>query len=658
MSVRVFLAILLCATLAVPAHAQPSQGNGRPPPQPTKPIQLGGTVTYGPESFELIAPKAPVQACSSPAFTAAEIERAAPRSMVDFVVAAPGKSATSTRSVKLPARNGRTAQTIPLTTYVQQLNDVERFYNQHGLTLRHGALAAPKRAIGGLSRQLPACKSRDDFPRLQSQAALIRYRLIDAPEHGTPGGGGVGNVPELKPNPRGPGDVMHGGIDLGIGRVFDPATLTLEGKLRYRAFGAALPALDGGAPLGVTQPMSGSACPVACTYKLDETAFLTQAAKDLIERPNEVVATKYGCKVLTWSMNNAQDCPKDLKFKISDTTRRQSWEAQGLDVGFFLAHYTDVCAALKKIGPAQAASLYKLNQSSKGNESVQTGAAAASFFDGSLAYSNTGIADCVLQMGSSNSLFGARFCLRYGTEDTYSPPKGYHVRNSAGMVTGVTLFGSDFDLVNGDAVVLWNQPAPLPSMANVVPPTTSSTLPEKDEVKTFEGPGAHFAIGPVPVSIRSFAQASLQIGKPTSQFVAPPMAKGQPGTGLIPMRVGGTADVSVGMEAGIDAFVLSAGVSGKLSVLNNAVTGGITSAITPSKNELLVSKDYTFQSTALKGSISAYVEVDLLLYSERYEIEIVSFPGITKTWPLQSESWGPIRAVIPSSAVTSKPCAN
>ena len=38
-----------------------------------------------------------------------------------------------------------------------------------------------------------------------------------------------------------------------------------------------------------------------------------------------------------------------------------------------------------------------------------------------------------------------------------------------------------------------------------------------------------------------------------------------------------------------------------------------------------------FSATTLAGSLDAFVEVDLLLYSKRWSVEIVRFDGVTKS---------------------------
>lgn len=664
---RLSPALLTVALVAaLPAlHAQPAGPGGRPPPiQPR--IKLGGKVAFGRENLELVSPSKPPQACSSPAFTADEVARVAGDRVGDFkVMNTDGTVRSVTRSVKLEARNGKAARWVPLADYVRELNQAETFYNHHGYTLRRGPYALrsvvsrPDRA-----RRLPECISRDSLPMKGLGLPLIRYRLVDTPP-GPHGNNGPwlpdpNDVPQTNPNPPGPGDVMGGLTGRVANPVINPADLSLEGKARFGNMlseGIKMPPVNG---IPVLTPMSGSACPTQCTYELGQTAFLTPEAQALVNNPNEVVYTKWGCKIITDSGNNAANCEPIHKFKIKDVTRADVWTSYGVDVPFFIAHHKTPCDVLKRypqnmgIGEAKdlgVGKFYTLSNASTGNEVVQIGETAKTFYDGSLKYSNKGIADCVLDVGSSNSLFGAEFCLRYDTVDTYAPGKGFQVVNGAGISTGVTLFGQEFKLVDGRAQIDWTQPVP----GARVQPNVNSTIPVEAKTLHFEGPQGTFLIGPVPFTVSTFAEAELSAGKPMPTSPVP-LQYPTPAMISVGMKAGGQSDVSVHMDAAIDAFILSAGVSGKLSVLKNSVTGGITSNINPQQNELMVEKSYDFTSTALAGTISAFVEIDLIVYTERYDVELLSFPGITKNFPLEKKTWGPIKAVVPSSASTAPSC--
>jgi hypothetical protein len=635
--------VALAVACALPAAAAVQN-----PPDTTIPrIKLDGDVKIDTRQLKLISKSA--AACTSPEFTVEEFVRVAPpRSIKEEVVVRNGNREV-VRTVMLPARNDKPARAVSLPQYVAEVNAVEQFYNLHGMTLRRGQLAAPQRATGARAAAT-GCISRDSLRGVQAALPLIHYSLVDAadgPRHGGPLDVHVQTIP----NRRGPGDVMAG-INPGDA-LMRPGQLNFKGKLA--SVGKNMPKNK---PQGVAPSPPPAACPKACSLKLGESAFLTPAAQLLLSNPNDIVETIYGCNITTMEANNAATCPPLQKFVKRTITRREQWEGE-IDTDFFFAHYNDPCAVIahqKQVSMySNADSLYKYSAESAGTEEVTTGEAAKSFFDGILHYKNTGIADCVIDVGN-NSMFGVQFCLTYNSANNYKQASGYNIHNDAGVVTDVTLFGMDYNLVGGEARIDWKQPVAVASSLPLVQPQVASSLKQSHETQHFQGPSATFPVGPIPLTVRTFADADMSIGQPVSTFTAPPLVNGSQATGKIGMNVSAGTNVSVGMDAAIDALILSAGISAKLSLVDNAVNGGITSLITPGKNELTVEKAYQFQATTLKGSISAFVEIDLLIYTERYSVDIVNFPGKTKTYPLQTSKWGPVKAVIPGSEHTAPVC--
>lgn len=644
---------LTCASILL---AFPVLAKVEVPPDPKRPrVKLGGHAQIQTNQLQQVSASLP--ACTSPAFTEEEFRRVAPRgTLVQTVkpVRSGGRPVT-VYSVKLAARNDKPARTVPLAQYVDEINAIEKFYNAHGVTLRQGKLAKlPPGKFGQAQRN--TCVSRDALSGIRRAVPLIQYRLVDAPEGS---GGGLLDErfepPQTKPNPPGPGDVMGGVIKPGD-LVMKPGDLTAIGKrfLRQDLAPIAHYGMGRGAP--VTQVMKGCAKP--CTFEIDNDAFVTPAAKALIERPDEVVHTVFGCKITTEEANNAEKCPALQKFVKKTITRRQQW-AEWIDVNFFLANWKNVCAVImheeKQGAKGNSEMLYMTNGKSGGDMDMTTGQPAPTFFDGVLHFANSGIADCVLDVGS-NSLFGVQFCLRYNSANDFSPAKGFNIHNDAGVQTDLSLFGFTFDLAGGKAHIDWVQPVSPKGNLALVQPVVGSTLQQGKETQHFEGPGGTFPVGPIPLTVRSFADIDLTVGAPVPDFTAPARWSGNSNPGRVGIGVGAGTDVSIGMEAAIDAFVLSAGVSGKLSLLSNTVKGDIKSLIAPASNELTVEKAYTFDATTLKGSISAFVEIDLIVYTERYTVELVSFPGKTTTWPLEKSTWGPAKAVIPSSATSGPVC--
>ena len=328
-----------------------------------------------------------------------------------------------------------------------------------------------------------------------------------------------------------------------------------------------------------------------------------------------------------------------------------------IDVNFFLANWNKPCEVIaheKQMGHDPTV-LYNFSEATPGEGFIIQGEEAKTFFDGTLGLEKKSVKDCVVDFGSS-SMFGAQFCLVYNTVNSFTPSNGFNLHNDAGLKTDVSLFGYTFDLLSGSANIDWLQKVQPEGQVAVAEPKVHSNLPQLNETQHYEGPGATFPVGPIPLTVRTFADASLDVGQSVTDFKAPPLVRKVNGTGTVGMGVGASTDVSLGMDAAIDAFVLSAGISGKMSLLNNSVNGSIVSIISPAKNELTVEKGYKFAATTMKGSISAFVEIDLIVYSERYSVDIINFPGKTQTFDSEKSMWGPAKAVIPASAQEIKVC--
>ena len=620
-----------------------------PPNKDIPRIKLGGHRMVATNQLELISKF--LLPCTSAPFRAEEFSRVAAGSIKSVPVMMRNGQSVLTQVIALPARNDKAARTVPLAQYVNEINAAEKFFNEHGYTLRHGPLSLKPAGRPGPIRA-GTCAERDTGPGMRDSIPLIRYRLVDAPEQPSKKNALDRHIelPITKPNRPGPGDVMDPVFQPGVSLLKHPE-LTSAGKLLAKTTLVDIPGWNGVRGMPRRRVMSG--CPAVCTSHLEDgSASLTEGAKILLANPDEVAYNEYKCKVGGASV---AECP-ELQLETLPMTHRKWWN-KFIDVNFFLANWNKPCEVIeheKKLGH-NPAHLYNYSEQAGGEGTIIVGEAAKTFFDGTLGLEKKMVKDCVVDFGSS-SMFGAQFCLVYNTANSFTPANGFNIHNDAGLKTDVSLFGYTFDLLSGSANIDWLQAVKPEGMVAVNQPAVKSTLEQVIETQHYEGPGATFPIGPVPLTVRTFADASLNVGHSVTEFIPPPLVKDNPAIGRVGMGVGASTDVSLGMDAAIDAFVLSAGISGKMSLLNNSVDGSIVSIIAPAANDLTVKKGYKFAATTMKGSISAFVEIDLIVYSERYSVDIIKFAGKTQTFEPEKSQWGPAHAVIPSSAQPTKVC--
>lgn len=666
--------LMLLATGA--AHAQSQI-------PPGKLIKLGSEIEFPPEYFASVDGKLRLP-CSSPPFTAEEIRRVARQKLT--TVKTPF-TPSPIEAVRL--QDGRV---VPLTSYVTALNKAEAFYNSQGVTLRSGPfkLAAPasrgsappiRIGAGGKAGPIGArpgpigtggkigvpdpvkltlrCVGRGDPGAAPAGEPLIHLTLREPPPPKSPEDNGprVPRPPERKATK--PPELFH---DPGIMRdlVFDPAR-ALRGEVLDKATMTRMPDLVGkskapgnGVPGGFAPPeqqfMSG--CPAKkCELAADTPK--TAAALDLLANWNKVVKTVWFCTIAGGSGPQKSEDPKKCELGLTsgkqDFTLLDLW-SPALKPQFFLANANNPCAVLGAFGGdyKSLATYYNFAPPGSGNEKLETGEKAGNFFDGAFTYTNDEIADCLFD-ASSNGFFVVRFCLGYATADSYSKPKGFRVVNTAGVVAKVGLFGVDFDLIDGTATNDWKQGTPPTAGIVLTQPQTSATLKPFNDEQKFEGPTGVFLIGPVPLSVRTFATLTVNAATPKPSFDSIALVPGLDDPGSVGMSVGAGAKATLGFDAAIDTLILRAGVSGRLDLIDGNIAGGIATTIDPFRNFYRIDKTYEVNATALKGTVSAFVEVDLLVYSERYEVDIVSFGGKNLPVAKFGKSWGPYHSKIPAT---------
>ena len=75
----------------------------------------------------------------------------------------------------------------------------------------------------------------------------------------------------------------------------------------------------------------------------------------------------------------------------------------------------------------------------------------------------------------------------------------------------------------------------------------------------------------------------------------------------------------------------SAGVEAKLDLVDVNFTSKLFTTVNPNINEVKVNPSLDFDGKMLKGHIDLFVEVDVLLYSKKWSVELFSFGGWDKS---------------------------
>lgn len=661
------------AQVVTPEKKEPTS-SGQPMPPGEKRHDLGGKITFGALQLERTSPyRAPIAPEARKPFTAAEVLAVAPAPRKKLGAAADGSDA----EVLVWQPNPDRQTWRPISAYVAELNKYESWLNDYGYTLRDGEFAG---SVGRMrkSRSSPLIRAAE------GNALGLRFRLS-----GLPLGKGDVDTPDLYRKLFRPQIIYEPAPIQRGNRVDQPATrarnsLGLSGKLGATVMeepaaitpkaGATASELEIGPSLrnmqirgGVTpeiaietKVMSAQCAAEPCTLKYGLEYVVTPHAQMILD--NALVSVKYQCKVITLG-SHVTDPKLCGEAGVAFEHKTFARDIYPYDPDF-LKTWQDVCKWKAKLGPNGFAEFYQKspgynpeNQASGGDIEIIKGGKADHMYDGLLTVNATDIRDC-LPTVSKNFLFGAHACLGYGSRNTYAPNNPLRVAENAGVNVGVTLFGFELPLIEGDASIKWTQPvgagatpggAPPPTIEVVNPNTESTLQPEKD-TEYFKGPEATVPLGPIPLTITSFLEATLSVGGGKETFKVPPLSKPTPGEGELKMSVGAEASVWGGFDAALDAIIASAGVTGKLSFMNDMLGGSVGSTINPAANDLTVTKAYEFTQEYMKGSVSAFVEIDLLLYTKRWSVEIVKFDGVTPPpIPLDVKTYHGY-AVIPDTA--------
>ncbi len=614
------------------------------PSAPSGPkVTLKGTVGYTAQQLAVVgAARRPVKFLP---FTLAEMAAIAPKDKVRQV----GNETQFLVNLK------RGPQWVPATTYIQQLNAYEKFVNGYGYTLRDGPLA-PLKANSvsrvspdlGLSFRLkppPMGTPSRPAPAVNGLAGN-GYQLNFTPEEII--GGGVDPTSQAALGARVGWGIMtapdsrayHSGISGGRA-VFDKAS-----KLN----GAALPGghLAGALPATTTHVQ----CAKVCTFKLAYDYNLTDAGWAIV--------LPYGYVNETHEVSGHQYVTSEVPGK----DYYADWFPPGQEDDF-IANYADICKMKADLGPKLFNQLYKGLTADAGSSDGDVsppiqGTVAKTFYEGTLDLKIDNISDCFGD-GSDNGWFGASLCANYQSANSYNPKTGFDVANTADYDSDVTLFGLRFTLLETSAGIHWQQ-APGATKAEPMTPqpsineaTTGANYQSMSQSQTYDGPSAFFFIGPVPINISSALVTNIGLDDPKYTDDTPAIAEPQTGVDKVGVDIGAHAGAAVSFDADVDVLVAKAGVNGTMNLASATADGSIVSSIDTGQNLGSVDKSYTLGANMLSGSVSAFVELDLLVYTKRWSLDIADFDGISTTAPVKTRHYER-PAVIPAPEPAPSTC--
>lgn len=237
---------------------------------------------------------------------------------------------------------------------------------------------------------------------------------------------------------------------------------------------------------------------------------------------------------------------------------------------------------------------------------------------------------CVNQSAGFGGWFGAESCITLRSANA-GDDGAFTFSSSLGMESGLTVFGVSIPLVEVSAAARFDsktgpQAAP-PTIGGLVPglgagskccddiPGPSAVIPLASGLSLVISSALHIAIDPAQV---------------TTLAQAPPSGCGAVSTGLAPLlglNGKATAKSSATLEAALSAYVAKTGVVGELVFTDDVLEGRLDTLIDVPGNLLRVHPAMTYRMKRLAGRLLAFVEVDLLVVSKRWDIELADWDG-------------------------------
>jgi len=237
--------------------------------------------------------------------------------------------------------------------------------------------------------------------------------------------------------------------------------------------------------------------------------------------------------------------------------------------------------------------------------------------------------------GSKGGWFGAELKMdQYTSNEVTNGVLKLDNKGTAGL--DIMLFGFDFSILRASSQSWYDSSQTQGNgfgftPAKIVIPVFGNLEIESDYSQSFEGPGATFFVGPVPITLSSGLSASIGLNKDTPTLQPPPLACNMPGTGQMDMILAAGSKVEVEFQAKINAIVASAGVDAQLDLVSSNFTSKVSTTINPSVNEVKITPSMNWSGTILKGHIDLFVEVDVIVYTKKWSVELFAFEGFTKS---------------------------
>jgi len=223
--------------------------------------------------------------------------------------------------------------------------------------------------------------------------------------------------------------------------------------------------------------------------------------------------------------------------------------------------------------------------------------------------------------GSLNDWFGSTIRLS-ASSSNYGSNGATYFSSGTGVATDVNLFGFGFTFLEAElSRTVENGVADAQGPKYLI---LEGAIPIDNPKQQWavDGPMAVIPIGPIPLTITSKISGGVDLGN----FIAnaQPLTGGCNGGAQTVVDLTGQALITAGasFNAAIEVLIATAGVTGKLMFADDTLTSSMKTVANPKANDITITPNISYHAEHFSGSLSAFVEVDVIFYSKKWSIDL------------------------------------
>lgn len=256
-----------------------------------------------------------------------------------------------------------------------------------------------------------------------------------------------------------------------------------------------------------------------------------------------------------------------------------------------------------------------------------SGAKSACLETGSFILAMTPWDGCLATSGSFNSWFSGKSCVSISSNNTGKDGQ-VSFANTLALTSDIVIFGTPLNLIRGDAFAGYASDKDV-SQGKTITGLLHTLSGDGPCCAPMPGPSGVIPIGgPITLVITTTLNLTIDLTNLQPAGAALGTSCSDPTAVRVSSITGNaTATAGASFEAAISAVIAKAGVGGQLTLIGGNLSGSATTDVSVANNLVTFTPTIAFNSQIGDGDLYAFVEVDLLVVSKRWEIELAKWSG-------------------------------